>query len=72
MTIPDRIIRIKSVLAVTGLSRSTLYRKVKKGTFPPKFKISTQCSGWYESAVKTWMANPQFYHVNDFPQTPML
>ncbi|MEO8722713.1 MAG: AlpA family phage regulatory protein [Sphingobium sp.] len=72
MPIPDRIVRVKTVLAVTGLSRSTLYRKMGKGTFPQRFKISTQCAGWYESAVKTWMANPQFYHVNDYPQNPVL
>ena len=37
---PDRIIRMKTVLARTGLSRSTIYRKIKEGTFPPQMKIS--------------------------------
>ena len=27
---PDRIIRMKTVLARTGLSRSTIYRKIKE------------------------------------------
>ena len=67
MPIPDRIIRIKSVLAVTGLSRSTLYRKINKGTFPCQIKISDQCAGWHESAVLTWVANPMFYAAKDFP-----
>ncbi len=31
---PDRIVRIKTVLNRTGLSRSTMYRKIKEGTFP--------------------------------------
>ena len=35
---PDRIIRMKTVLARTGLSRSTIYRKIKEGTFPPQMK----------------------------------
>lgn len=30
----DRIIRLRTVLARTGLSRSTLYRKIALGTFP--------------------------------------
>ena len=30
----ERIIRLKTVLARTGLSRSTLYRKIADGTFP--------------------------------------
>ncbi|WP_066826528.1 helix-turn-helix transcriptional regulator [Sphingomonas mali] len=31
---PDRILRLNAVLDRTGLSRSTLYRKVQTGTFP--------------------------------------
>jgi len=30
----DCIIRLKAVLKRTGLSRSTMYRKVEQGTFP--------------------------------------
>ena len=37
---PDRIIRLKTVLSRTGLSRSTIYRKIAEGTFPPQIKIS--------------------------------
>jgi prophage regulatory protein len=38
---PDRIIRLKTVLSRTGLSRSTIYRKIAEGTFPAQLKIST-------------------------------
>jgi prophage regulatory protein len=31
---PDRIIRLKTVLNRSGLSLSTVYRKIKDGTFP--------------------------------------
>src|SRR3546814_359577 len=34
----ERIVRIKTVLARTGLSRSTLYRKIAEGTFPCQVK----------------------------------
>jgi len=34
MSNPDKIIRLKTVLARTGLSRSTMYRKIAEGTFP--------------------------------------
>ena len=37
---PDRILRINTVLERTGLSRSTLYRKVQTGTFPEQVKIA--------------------------------
>lgn len=55
---PDRIIRLKTVLARTGLSRSTLYRKIAEGTFPAQLKISTNGAGWHESAINHWIADP--------------
>ncbi|WP_294256662.1 AlpA family phage regulatory protein [uncultured Sphingomonas sp.] len=53
----DRILRIKAVLALTGLTRSTLYRKMEAGTFPKNTRISTRCMGWRESAVSQWLDN---------------
>lgn len=53
---PDRIIRLKTVLARTGLSRSTLYRKISEGTFPRQVKISVHGAGWHESAVGRWIS----------------
>jgi prophage regulatory protein len=57
----DRIIRLKTVLARTGLSRSTLYRKMNDGTFPRQVKISIHGAGWHESAVNRWITNPVAY-----------
>ena len=37
--------RLKAVLALTGLTRSTLYRKMEAGTFPASTQISTRCIG---------------------------
>ncbi|MBM3553739.1 MAG: AlpA family phage regulatory protein [Alphaproteobacteria bacterium] len=61
----ERIIRIKTVLARTGLSRSTLYRKIAEGTFPRQVPISVNGAGWHESAVNRWIANPAGYHAED-------
>lgn len=62
---PDRILRLGTVLDRTGLSRSTLYRKMQAGTFPKNVQISTRCAGWRESAVEAWMRNPMFYSTDD-------
>jgi prophage regulatory protein len=62
---PDRILRIDAVLERTGLTRSTLYRKIGRGTFPHQVKLSERCAGWHESAVTEWMHNPMFYSVRD-------
>ncbi|WP_029623535.1 helix-turn-helix transcriptional regulator [Sphingomonas sp. PAMC 26617] len=61
----DRIIRLKEVLLRTGLTRSTLYRKMQNGTFPRNVQISTRCAGWRQSAIDAWMHNPMFYSVDD-------
>ena len=61
MNSPDRIIRLKTVLARTGLSRTTLYRKMGEGTFPRQVKISVHGAGWRESAVNRWIADPVSY-----------
>ncbi|WP_257543916.1 AlpA family transcriptional regulator [Sphingopyxis sp. DBS4] len=65
MHAPDRIIRLQTVLARTGLSRSTLYRKIAEGTFPPQVRISVHGAGWYESAVNRWIANPLAYRADN-------
>ncbi|RAI37032.1 helix-turn-helix transcriptional regulator [Rhodoplanes serenus] len=55
---PDRIIRMDTVRHRTGLSRSTIYRKIAEGTFPPQIKISINGTGWRESDIDRWVANP--------------
>ena len=58
---PDRILRLKSVLNRTGLSRTTMYRKIQDGTFPRQLKISINGAGWRESAIDRWVENPVGY-----------
>ena len=58
---PDRILRLPAVLARTGLTRSTLYRKIEQGKFPRQIKISERCAGWRQSAIEEWLRNPVFY-----------
>ena len=67
MNNPDRIIRMKTVLARTGLSRSTLYRKIAEGTFPRQIPISVHGAGWHESSVNRWIADPRSYREEASP-----
>lgn len=61
MSSVERIIRLKTVLARTGLSRTTLYRKIGEGTFPRQVRISVHGAGWHESAVNRWITDPMGY-----------
>jgi prophage regulatory protein len=60
---PNRIIRLRTVLDRTGLSRSTLYRKIGDGTFPPQLRISVHGAGWSEAEVERWVANPAGWRI---------
>ena len=50
-----RIIRIREVIALTGLSRSAIYAGVKAGTFPRQVKLSARSSGWVRGEVIGWV-----------------
>jgi prophage regulatory protein len=62
----ERIVRMKTVLERTALSRATIYRKIADGTFPRQVKISVHGAGWHESDIDRWIANPPaFRAAND-------
>lgn len=50
----DRLIRLPDVLAALGVSRPTLYRLVKAGTFPKPLKQGCT-STWRNSQVQTYI-----------------
>ena len=50
-----RILRPSQVLARTGLSKSTLYELVAKGSFPSPIRISGRATGWIEAEVDAWI-----------------
>lgn len=58
---PQYILRLQAVVDRTGLSRSTLYRKVQVGTFPRPLRISSRCIGWRETDVEEWLREPTAY-----------
>ena len=52
----SRLIRVKEVLHRTGLSRSSLYRRLKAGTFPEGVRLGVQSVAWREDDVQAWIA----------------
>ena len=50
------IIRRKQVEARTGLSRSTIYERIKTGTFPAPVSIGAKAVGWIEAEIEAWIA----------------
>ena len=67
----SRILRLNAVLERTGLSRSTLYRKIERGSFPSQVRISDRCVGWRESEIEQWLGNPMYYSRADEARDPL-
>jgi prophage regulatory protein len=65
------MLRLSSVLERTGLSRSTLYRKIEQGTFPNQVRISERCVGWREHDIEQWLRNPMSYSRLEAGRDPL-
>ena len=48
---------IKEVSNLIGISVATINRGVKKGTFPPKHKLSTQRVGFLKYQIDQWVSD---------------
>jgi predicted DNA-binding transcriptional regulator AlpA len=49
----DARLSTAEVVRIVGVNRSTLFRWMKKGTFPPKHL----CGGWRKSDIEIWLAS---------------
>ena len=52
---PDHFIRMKDVRLRTGLSTSTIYRKIQEGTFPPGHSLGAAARRWLNSEIQLWI-----------------
>jgi prophage regulatory protein len=46
--------RLSTVLRITGLSRSTIYRMIADGTFPAPVKLGKRAVAWRPDPVQQW------------------
>ena len=61
-TDPDVLLTRREVERRTGLSRSTLYRKMRDGTFPVPLKVSERAVRWRASEIRAYVeSRPRSY-----------
>ena len=56
----DRILRTPEVVRATGLSNTTIWRRVRSGEFPAPVKLgslATRSIGWRQSVIDDWITN---------------
>jgi prophage regulatory protein len=52
----EAILRLPAVKSLTGLSRSSIYAKVRTGEFPQPIAIGLRSVGWIDSEIQQWIA----------------
>ncbi|WP_439683407.1 AlpA family phage regulatory protein [Cupriavidus oxalaticus] len=55
------ILRRKQVEQETGLSRSTIYQRIKDKTFPPAVQLGPRAVGWRRGDIDAFLADPAGY-----------
>ncbi len=49
------ILRLPTVKARTGLSRSTIYLRISEDRFPKPVSLGGRAVGWIESEIEEWL-----------------
>lgn len=52
----SKILRLHDVIALTGLSRSSILRMVDNGRFPRSLRLNERAVGWLQTEVLEWVA----------------
>jgi|GEM_PF-2454878 len=53
-----RVVRMPEVIEITGLSRTTIWRRERDGSFPPPIRLGgehTRAVGWREQDIYDWI-----------------
>ncbi|RDK04486.1 helix-turn-helix transcriptional regulator [Paraburkholderia lacunae] len=57
------ILRRKQVQSATGLSRSTIYARIRNKTFPPAVQLGPRAVGWRAGDIDAFLADPAGYRA---------
>ncbi|MFQ3245810.1 MAG: prophage regulatory protein [Arenicella sp.] len=52
-----KIARLPAVKNLTGLSRSTIYLRIKNDEFPKPISLGGRAVGWLESDIQQWLTD---------------
>lgn len=50
-----RLIKLRDVMDITGLGRSTVYKYVASGDFPKPVLLGVRAVAWVEEEVQEWV-----------------
>jgi prophage regulatory protein len=50
-----KLIKLKDVMDITGLGRSTIYKYITEATFPKPVSLGKKSVAWVEGEVQEWV-----------------
>jgi prophage regulatory protein len=53
---PKRMLRLRRVLDITGLGKTTIYQLQADGNFPKRVQLTAHSVAWVEEEVLAWLA----------------
>jgi prophage regulatory protein len=59
--------RLRDVMRICALSRSTIYRRIAEGRFPLPVHLGGRASGWPRAALQQWIEDPDSYRTGPPP-----
>lgn len=54
MNEPKQFLRLPEVKKIVGFGKTTIYAKIKDGTFPEPVQIGPRMVAWDETAIAEW------------------
>lgn len=52
---PDALLKLQTVVALTGSSAATIYRRVLAGEFPAPIRQGARCTRWRAGTLTAWL-----------------
>jgi prophage regulatory protein len=62
--------RLRDVVRICALSRSTIYRRIAEGAFPRQIRLGPKSSGWAAKDLQEWIDDPEGYRYRQHQRTP--
>jgi prophage regulatory protein len=59
----QHLLRRKEVEQWTGLCRSSIYKRMRNGTFPPAIPLGGRRVGWRVGEIERFLSNPSRYRA---------
>lgn len=50
-----RILKLREVMQMTALSRSSIYAFMRQGAFPKPIRLGARAVGWKENEILDWI-----------------